>query len=115
LYENDFLRHEFTTRYDALVMGEVLEHVEDPPQFLRRIAAVTSDDPFVFLTTCINAPAIDHISNFGTPQRLEEMFSEAGLAVRRKLIVPYFGKTVEESLDEKLSINVAYALGKSHG
>jgi 2-polyprenyl-3-methyl-5-hydroxy-6-metoxy-1,4-benzoquinol methylase len=115
LYENDFLQHEFSTRYDAFVMGEVLEHVEDPPAFLRRIGAVTTEDPFVFLTTCINAPAVDHLSNLGTPEGLERMFQDAGLSIRHRLIVPYFGKTVDESLEEKLSINVAYCLGKGHG
>jgi len=112
LYENDFLRHEFSIRYDGLVMGEVLEHVENPAAFLRRLNDVTTADPFVFLTTCINSPAVDHISNFDSPEHLEWMFHDAGLSVKERLVVPYFGKTVEESLEEKLSINMAYSLGK---
>ena len=112
LFENDFLQHEFSIQYDGLVMGEVLEHVENPGAFLRRIGEVTTPDPFIFLTTCINSPAVDHLSNFESPQHLERMFHEAGLSVKGSLILPYHGKTVEESLNEKLSINLAYRLGK---
>ena len=42
LYENDFLQHDFSIQYDGLVMGEVLEHVENPAAFLSKIGAVTT-------------------------------------------------------------------------
>ena len=44
--------------FDAIVMGEVLEHVEKPDVFLRRIAELAKDDAYIFVTTCINAPAV---------------------------------------------------------
>jgi len=112
LKECDFLEHEPAELYDALVMGEVLEHVEDPGRFLQKIFAVTVDSPFIFLTTCINAPAVDHLSNFGSPENLEAIFKSAGFRVGERLVIPYFGKSVRESIDEKLSINVAYTLQK---
>ncbi|MFC4313394.1 class I SAM-dependent methyltransferase [Steroidobacter flavus] len=112
LFESDFLQYDFRLSYDAFVMGEVLEHVEAPEAFLRRIFEVTSRDPFVFLTTCINAPSIDHIYNFETIENLEGMFHRAGFAIADRILLPYPGKTVEESIDEKLSISVAYRLSK---
>jgi len=112
LFESDFLRYPFRVSYDAVVMGEVLEHVEAPEAFLQRIFEVTSSDPFVFLTTCINAPAIDHIYNFETVENLEGMFARAGFAIVDRILVPYPGYTVEQSVAEKLSVNVAYQLGK---
>lgn len=113
IVEQDF----FTTDtsdggYSAVVMGEVLEHVEDPGRFLQQIAAVTADDPFIFITTPVNAPAIDHIYLFDSVASIEALVAQAGLRVRDRLLVPYPGLTVEESMAQKLAVNVAMVLGK---
>ena len=42
---------------DALVMGEVLEHVEEPYSLLERIIEIVMPDGFVFVSTCIIAPS----------------------------------------------------------
>jgi 2-polyprenyl-3-methyl-5-hydroxy-6-metoxy-1,4-benzoquinol methylase len=96
--------------FDAIVMGEVLEHVEHPDVFLRRIAELASNDAFIFVTTCINAPAIDHIYLWRTTVELESMIANAGLTVVEALRLPYEGKSLDESRELKLPINVAYVL-----
>jgi 2-polyprenyl-3-methyl-5-hydroxy-6-metoxy-1,4-benzoquinol methylase len=101
--------------FDAVVMGEVLEHVEQPDLFLKQIARIAKKDAYIFVTTCINAPAIDHIYLFKDPGQLERLFSDCGLRIARQLIKPYEGKTLQESLDQLLAINVAYVLEKTAG
>lgn len=96
--------------FAALVMGEVLEHVEDPERFLRRIAELAADDAFIFITTCINAPAVDHIYLWSTTDSLEEMIDASGLDIVKALRLPYEGTTLEESVARELPINVAYVL-----
>lgn len=101
--------------FDAIVMGEVLEHVEQPEVFLRRIAELAEDDAYIFITTCINAPAVDHIFLWRTTDELEEMITANGLDIVEPLRLPYEGKTLEESRELNLPINVAYVLAKSTG
>jgi 2-polyprenyl-3-methyl-5-hydroxy-6-metoxy-1,4-benzoquinol methylase len=100
-----------TNSFDILVMGEVLEHVEQPQLFLERLANLAASDSHIYVTTCINAPAIDHIYLWRNIEELEVMIAAAGLTIRDKLYLPYGGKTLEESRDQNLAINVAYVLG----
>ena len=109
----DFLEAPLPTGgYDAVVMGEVLEHVENPVAFLKRIHQIAADDAYIFVTTCTNAPAIDHIFLYKSPAEVEDQFREANLSVVKSLYLPYEGKTVDESLAAALPINVAYVLKK---
>jgi len=113
IVEQDFFTSDMKDDgYAAVVMGEVLEHVEDPGQFLSRIGAVSRDDAFIFITTPINAPAVDHIYLFDSVESIETLVSQAGLTVRDSLLVPYPGLSVEESIAQKLPVNVAMVLGK---
>jgi 2-polyprenyl-3-methyl-5-hydroxy-6-metoxy-1,4-benzoquinol methylase len=98
--------------FDAIVMGEVLEHVEQPDLFLRRIAELAKEDAYVFVTTCINAPAVDHIYLWRTPEELEDMIAANGLTIVEALRLPYEGKSLEESRALRLPINVAYVLAR---
>jgi len=113
VFEQDFLEGELPpASYSAIVMGEVLEHVEEPGIFLERIRALATDDAFIFITTPINAPAIDHIYLFESYDSIETLVNEAGLSVSDSLLVPYPGLDVEESMRQCLPINVALVLQK---
>jgi len=112
IVQADFLAATELQRSDVLVMGEVLEHVEDPGLFLSRAHATTVADPLFFLTTCINAPAIDHLYNPESVGRLEQLFAGHGFVVRDRCIVPRDGASLEDCVRDRLAINVAYLLGK---
>lgn len=114
LHHIDFLQYPFpNSSYDAIVMGEVLEHIEEPHLFLKQIARIAKKDAYIFVTTCINAPAIDHIYHYKSPEHLEDIFADCDLHIKKQRILPYAGKTLEESLSESLAINVAYVLEKN--
>jgi len=98
---------------DAVVMGEVLEHVEQPDVFLRRIADVARPDAFIFVTTCVNAPAIDHIFLWRSPEEVDALVRACGLEIVESLRLPYEGKTLEACAEERLTVNLAYVLRKA--
>jgi 2-polyprenyl-3-methyl-5-hydroxy-6-metoxy-1,4-benzoquinol methylase len=113
LEQRDFLAADgfAPASFDAIVMGEVLEHVEDPGRFLRRIAELAAPGAHLFVTTCVNAPAVDHIYLWRSTDELEQLITDCGLAIAEPLRLPYEGTTLAESVERALPINVAYVLG----
>jgi len=112
IIESDFLKCDAEIKFDAIIMGEVLEHVENPLFFLKRIKQVAADDSYIFITTCINSAAVDHIYLYRSIKDIEKQISSAGLIVKKRLLFPYKNQTIKESEDQELPINVAMVLGK---
>ena len=115
----EFLEAEFlemvppSEKFDAIVMGEVLEHVETPERFLHKIAEMSSSTTHIYITTCVNAPAIDHIYLFRTIDEIESMIESTGLTIDNHIYVPYTGKTLEQCKKRALPVNVAYVLKRA--
>lgn len=96
--------------FDAVVMGEVLEHVEQPELFMKQICKVAKDDAYIFVSTCIDSPVIDHIYLFESTQQIEKLFNDCGLKIVKELFLPYEGTTLEHSREKRLPISVVYQL-----
>jgi 2-polyprenyl-3-methyl-5-hydroxy-6-metoxy-1,4-benzoquinol methylase len=112
IIQGNFLDFAFDQIFDAAVMGEVLEHVEEPRAFLEKLKDVTAADAYIFLTTCINTPAFDHIFLFESVSHVESSIVAAGLTVKDKCVLPYSGCSLEDSEKNKLPVNIALILGK---
>jgi 2-polyprenyl-3-methyl-5-hydroxy-6-metoxy-1,4-benzoquinol methylase len=114
IVETDFLTfHEENEEYSCIVMGEVLEHVEDPGRFLLAIARLSRPSTHIFVTTCMNAPAVDHISLFRRGKDVEDIITSNGLHIVDSCYVPYLGKTLAECEENGLAVNVGYVLRKA--
>lgn len=74
--------------YDLVVVNEVLEHLEDPLSMLRTIQGLIGEQGHVFLTTCANAPSIDHIYLYDSVEAIQAQIGEAGLAIVDEKILP---------------------------
>jgi 2-polyprenyl-3-methyl-5-hydroxy-6-metoxy-1,4-benzoquinol methylase len=113
IQEADFLQFpDGGDAYSCIVMGEVLEHVEDPGLFLRKIRQLSGSDTHIYITTCLNAPAVDHIFLFGRSAEVEALAFDSGLVVEDRLVAPHAGKSVAECEAERLPVNVAYVMRK---
>jgi 2-polyprenyl-3-methyl-5-hydroxy-6-metoxy-1,4-benzoquinol methylase len=113
IQESDFLQFpDGGDAYSCVVMGEVLEHVEDPGLFLRKVRQLSGPSTHIYITTCLNAPAIDHIFLFRRSAEVEELAGDSGLVVEDRFVAPHAGKSIAECEAERLPVNVAYVMRK---
>lgn len=110
LVQMDFLQARELAPASLLVMGEVLEHVEEPAAFLDRARDCIAADGRIYLTTCINAPAIDHLYNPGTLAALEALFAQRGLQIEASCAFGRDDRAVADCERARLAVNVGYVL-----
>ncbi|MDD4599647.1 MAG: class I SAM-dependent methyltransferase [Negativicutes bacterium] len=99
--------------FDAIVCGEVLEHVENPGAFIKKCSDLAHEKTLIHITTAINAPAIDHISLFRSPDELANLFCENGLTILEMKLFLYRNKNLEFCLKRKLPITVSILARKA--
>lgn len=109
--EQDFFRYEGPC-CDAVVLGEVLEHVERPAAFLEKVREITGGNSFIYIATVVNCPQKDHIYLFRNVDEIENLYRSAGFDIRDRLICPTNGYSVEKAVKKKTAIMTAHILKK---
>jgi SAM-dependent methyltransferase len=84
----DIQKHAVPGKYDFIGMCEVIEHVEDPRMLLSAAKNLLSQDGRLFITTCANCPAVDHLYNFANVEAIEKMISGSGLSIIKAIALP---------------------------
>lgn len=79
---------------DCIVSVEVLEHLEDPPQFLKALHSMLRQGGVGYITAAINAPNADHIYLYRTLDDVLEEIRLAGFKVLES--AEYLGYTPKE-------------------
>jgi len=92
--------------YDFITMGEVLEHVNDGAGFLKRTRELLRPGGRLYLSTCANCPAIDHIHHFHNVSEIRNLIRNAGLRITRELALP--ADPMEEDRWEAELVTVNY-------
>lgn len=104
--QGDFLRTDLgESGFDFISMGEVLEHVNEAGAFLARAAALLAPDGAIFMTTCANCPALDHVYHFRTVGQIRQLIADAGLEIRSEMARPADPFPEEEWERELVTIN----------
>lgn len=108
----DFFSYSAEEQFNCIVMGEVLEHVEEPLLMLKKICELLSENGRAFITTVVNAPTIDHIYLFRSIEEVLDMAKAAGFNV-----IDYDCSTagdiaLEKAIKKKAAITIAMILQK---
>jgi 2-polyprenyl-3-methyl-5-hydroxy-6-metoxy-1,4-benzoquinol methylase len=98
--------------FDAIVLSEVLEHVEDPKSVLIGIQQYLAPHGKIFINVPINSPAIDHIYLLKSPEEAQELVESAQLHLEKLESFPVTGYTEEEARKQKLSISCVLLASK---
>jgi 2-polyprenyl-3-methyl-5-hydroxy-6-metoxy-1,4-benzoquinol methylase len=94
-------------RYDFITVGEVLEHVDKPLDLLSKLGALLAPDGQIFISTCANCPAIDHVYHFKNVQEIIDIIAKAGLIVESEIVAPSEKKDIQYL--EKNKVDISYA------
>jgi SAM-dependent methyltransferase len=104
-HTGDMLLLESVGRYDFITMGEVLEHVNYPDLLLRKLHGLLADDGRAFVSTCVNAPAIDHVYHFGHIDEIRCLLDACGLEIEEERVLPVEALPMSEIVELKITIN----------
>ena len=108
----DVLNLNLDSAYDFIVMGEVIEHVENPKLLLNKIEKLLKTNGKAFISTCVNCPMIDHLYHFKTVNEIREMLNKCGLDVISEKILPVENLPMLEIVDKKITINYSAIVNK---
>jgi SAM-dependent methyltransferase len=97
-------------KFDFIGMCEVIEHVEEPRALLSVAKSLLAPGGRLFITTCANCPAVDHLYNFVTVEAIEDMIAESGLKIVKKLALSVEDIQRENWTEERAGVNYAAAL-----
>ncbi|MBF0474266.1 MAG: class I SAM-dependent methyltransferase [Deltaproteobacteria bacterium] len=93
--------------FDYVVMGEVLEHLDDPMTILQKIHGLLTTGGRFFLTTCANCPVKDHVYLYDSVAQIRQQIMAAGFAVVSDLPLAVGDFPESEWQDRKLVVNYA--------
>lgn len=94
------------SRYDLVIISEVLEHLERPDMAMRFLKSVLRPSGRVFLNVPVNSPSPDHIYLFSTPAEVVSLVENSGFRVERQELYATQGRPIEKALRSKISISV---------
>jgi len=102
----DIFTFEAGRKYDLIVLGEVLEHVEQPLALLLRLRERLADEGVLFFATPANAPAIDHLYLFRNVEEIRQLAESAGFRIGSEKVLP--AEDVSWEMVEQMRIAVLY-------
>ncbi len=106
----DFLKIKDKKKYDLIVCGEVLEHVSNPINLLKSLTNRLDKNGRVFISTCANCPAIDHVNEFFNINEIEKLFKKSKLKVVSRKVLPVENVSYRMALQKKITVNYSAIL-----
>ena len=98
--------------YDFIVMGEVLEHVEEPKYLLAKLNNILEINGKAFISTCVDCPTIDHVYHFKSVCEIRDMLKEANFVIDSEKVLPVEKLPMDEIIKRKITINYSAVIKK---
>lgn len=103
---NDYLTAELPKhQFEYIVLGEVLEHVNNAPEFMSRTRDLLAPGGRVYMTTCANCPAVDHVYHFKCVKEIRKMMIDTGFKIVLDSALPADDVPEEKWMEELTTIN----------
>jgi 2-polyprenyl-3-methyl-5-hydroxy-6-metoxy-1,4-benzoquinol methylase len=99
-------------RYDYIVMCEVLEHLDSPSHIMKNIYNLLSSNGHLFITTCANCPAVDHVYLYKNLKHIRQEIKLAGFKIVSDLPLSVDDCSIVNSENENIALNYAAMLYK---
>lgn len=101
----DFFTVEIDRKFDFIIMGEVLEHVNDAFGFMKRAKEFLKEDGRIYMSTAANSPALDHVYHFHNEQEIRDLLIETGFVIQDELVLPAEDVPKEKWQEELVTLN----------
>lgn len=94
-----------SARFDAVVMSEVLEHLDQPQAALDGVLRLLRPGGLAYFNVPVYSPAPDHIYYWEGPAAVEEMVRQCGFDIVESTAAPTTGYDLERALRRKVTVN----------
>jgi SAM-dependent methyltransferase len=105
-FNRDIFKYESSNKYDLIILGEVLEHLDDPLLILKKLHDLLNSTGYLWLTTPTNAPALDHVYLFRTKEDILQLLNTANFNVEHEF--GCFAEDVAAEIAHKFDISYLY-------
>ena len=68
-------------KYDFVTMIELLEHVSEPPLYLKGVHTVLKHEGSAYLTFALRMPQVDHLFLFDSIEQCQGLLSDSGFSI----------------------------------
>lgn len=91
--------------FEYIIMGEVLEHVNNATAFMEHTKKLLADDGSLYISTAANSPALDHVFHFHNVKEIRDLFHKTGFAIVSDLALPSEDLPKDKWEEELITIN----------
>ena len=92
--KKDIFDYDDSNKYDFIVLGEVIEHLDEPKQILIKLSKLLKPGGLLWITTPTNSPALDHVYLFETKEDVLTLITDSGLETVNSC--NYFAEDMDE-------------------
>lgn len=106
----DFFNFTEEDKFDAIVISQVIEHVEKPEEFLKKTRNIANKDALIYVSTAINSPFPDHIYHFHDSEEVRRLINNSGLEIIDEFQSTSDGITLDKAVRKKYDIVIGFIL-----